>query len=70
MKLWFLKRSCPEHLIDTEMKKLKFKSREKTGKSKSKGVPFVVTYHPSLNCLHKFIRGNTYLLYINEEVEN
>ena len=45
MKSWFLKRSYPEHLIDTEMKKVKFKSREKTEKSKLKGVPFVVTYH-------------------------
>ena len=43
------------------------KSREKTEKSKSKGVPFVVTYHPPLNCLHKII---TYLLYMNEEVKN
>ena len=70
MKSWFLKRSYPEHLIDTEMKKVKFKSREKTEKSKLKGVPFVVTYHPSLNCLHKIIRDNTYLLYMNEEVKN
>ena len=35
-----------------------------------KGVPFVVTYHPSLNCLHKIIRYNTYLLYMDEEVKN
>ena len=47
-----------------------FKSRERTGKSKSKVVPFVVTYHPSLNCLHKIIRDNTYFLYVNEVVEN
>ena len=70
MKSWFLKRSYPEHLIDTEMQKVKFKSREKSAKSKLKGVPFVVTYHPSLNCLHKIIRDNTYLLYMNEEVKN
>ena len=36
MKSWFLKRSYPEHLIDTEMKKVKLKSRENTEKSKSK----------------------------------
>ena len=66
MKSWFLKHSYPEHLIDTEMKKVKFKSGEKPEKSKS----FVVTYHPSLNCLHKIIRDNTYLLYINKEVKN
>ena len=70
MKSWFLKRSYPEHLTDTEMEKVKFKSREKTDKSKLKGVPFVVTYHPPLNCLHKIIRDNTYLIYINEEVKN
>ena len=52
------------------MKKVKFKSREKTGKSKLKGVPFVVTYHLSLNCLQKIIRDNTYLLYMNEEMKN
>ena len=52
------------------MQKVKFKSGEKTEKSKLKGVPFVVTYHPSLNCLHKIIRDNTYLLYMNEDVKN
>ena len=52
------------------MKYVKFKSREKTGQSKSKRVPFVVTYHPSLSCLHKIIRDNTYLLYMDEEVKN
>ena len=70
MKSWFLKRSCPEYFTDTEMKKVNFKSREKTEKSKFKGVPFVVTYHPSINFLHKIIRNNTYLLYMNEEVKN
>ena len=46
------------------------KSREKPEKSTSKAVPFVVIYHPSLNCLHKIIRDNTYLLYMNEKVKN
>ena len=70
MKSWFLKRSYPEHLVDTEMKKVKFKPREKAEKIKSKKVPFVVTYHPSFSCLHNIIRDNTYLLYMNEEVKN
>ena len=70
MKSWFLKRSYLEHLTDTDMKKVKFKSREKTEKSKSKVVPFVVTYHPSGNCLHKIIRDNSHLLHVNEEVKN
>ena len=37
---------------------------------KCKGVPIVVTYHPSLNGLHRIIRDNAYLLKINEEVKN
>ena len=70
MKSWFLKHNYSEHLIDNEMKKVKFKSREKTGNSKLKRAPFVVTYHPSLNCLQKIIRNNTYSLYMNKEEKN
>ena len=70
MKSWFLKCSYLEHLIDTETKMLSLSQEKKLKKSKSKGVPFVWTYHPSLNCLPKIIRDNTYLLYMNEEVEN
>ena len=33
-------------------------------------VPFVFTYHSSLNFLHKIIRDNTYFLYMNEEVKS
>ena len=70
MKSWLLRCSYPEHLIDTDLKKVKFKSREKTEKSKLKVVPLVMTYHPSLNCLQKIIRDNTYLLYMNDDVKN
>ena len=69
IKSWFLKCSYPEDLLDTEMKEVKLKSREKTEKSKSKGVPFIKTYHPSLNCLHKIIRDNSYVLCMNEEAK-
>ena len=55
---WFLKRSYPGQLIDAKMKRVKFTSRKKTEKIKFKWVPTVVTYHPSLNCLHKIIKGN------------
>ena len=70
MKSWFLKHNYPEHLTNNEMKKVKFKSREKTENSKLKRTPFVVIYHPSLNCLQKIIRYNTYLLYMNKEEKN
>ena len=70
MKSWFLKRSYPEHLIGTEMKKVKFTSRGRTKKSKFKWAPIIVTYDPSLNCLRKIIKYDTYLLNMNEEVKN
>ena len=70
VKPWFLKHSYKVHLIGTEMKKVKFKSRERTKNCKSKRVAFVVTDHTSLNCLHKIIRDNTYLLYMNEEMKS
>ena len=45
-------------------------NQERTEKSKSKRVPFVLTCHLSLNCLHKIITDNTDLLYMNEEGKN
>ena len=72
MESWFLKHSYPEHLIETEMKTVKFKSRDRTEKSKSKakGVPYVVTYHLSLICLHRIVRYITYLLNMNGKMKN
>ena len=52
-----------------QAEELKFSS-ERTKKCKSIGVPFIVTYYLSLNCLDKIIRDNTYFLYMNEEVNN
>ena len=65
MKSHFLNCCCSKYLTDTEMKKVKSKSIERKEKSKSKGVQFLVTYHPSLNCLHKIIRDNTNMFYMN-----
>ena len=59
-----------KNLIDTEVKKGMFKSREKTDKRKLNGVPFVVMYYTSLNCFHKIIRDSTDWLYMNKEVMN
>ena len=50
--------------------KKKFNTTERTEKSKSKGVSFVVIYHRSLNCFHRMIRDNTDLLKLNEEKKN
>ena len=58
MKSWFLKRGYPENMIDEEMKKVKFSQKGSKKSKGSKGVPFVVTYHPSLNCLSRIIKDN------------
>ena len=58
MKSWFLKRDYLKNMIDEKMKKVTFSEK---GSKKSKGykvVPFVVIYHPSLNCLTRIIKGN------------
>ena len=53
------------------MSKVKFNFSKKINpkEKKEKGVPLVVTYHPSLNCLSKIIRDNLHLLYMNDEVK-
>ena len=54
MKSWFLKSGYPENMIDEEMKEVKGSNNSKG----SKGVPFVVTYHPSLSCLSRIIKDS------------
>ena len=51
------------------MSKVKFNfSRKIKPKDKAeKGVPLIVTYHPSLNCLSTIIRENLHILYMNDE---
>ena len=65
IKSWFLKRSYPENMIDKEMKKVKFSEKGSKQSKGSKGVPFVVTYHPFLNCLSRIIKDNLNILYMN-----
>ena len=71
LRLWFIKRRYPEKIIDKEMSKVKsnFPKKIIPKEKEEKGVPLVVTYHPSLNCLSKIIRDNLYLLYMNNEVK-
>ena len=55
MKSWFLVRGHPEDLIESEIKKVKFASKNRNAKrGKSlKAVPFVMTYHPKLKSIKK-----------------
>ena len=69
MKIWFQKRGYPENIIENEMKKVKFPSCNKTQRKNSKGIAFVVTYHPLLKQLKVILRGNMHLLNMNAEVK-
>ena len=69
MKSWFLKRGYPENMIDEEMKKVKSSEKGSNNSKGSKGVPFVVIYHPSLNCLSRIIKDNLNILYMSGEAK-
>ena len=58
-----------ENITENEMKKVKFPSCNKVQRKKSKGIPFVVTYHPLLKQLEGILRRNKYLLNMNAEVK-
>ena len=53
------------------MSKVKFNFSKKINpkEKEEKGVPLVVTYHPSLNCLSEIIRDNLHLLYMKNKVK-
>ena len=69
LKSWFLKRAYPEKVIDEQMSKVTFANDNKKNNNYTKGVPFVVTYHPLLNSLWKIIKDNLYLLYMSPEAK-
>ena len=57
-------------MIDKEMKKVKFSEKGSKQSKGSKGVPFVVTYHPFLNCLSRIIKDNLNILYMKLKLES
>ena len=70
LRSWFLKRSCPEKFIKTEMSKVKFDvGNKRSNNRQKKGVPFVVTFHPKLKVLQNIIKKHLCLLYMNDEVK-
>ena len=71
MKSWFSVRGHPEYLIKSEVKKVKFVSKNRnTKRGKSlKAVPFVMTYHPKLKSMKKLILKYLDLLYMENEVK-
>ena len=69
IKIWFQKRRYLENINENEMKKVKFPSFNKVQRKKSKGILFVVTYHPLLKQLEGILRRNKYLLNMNAEIK-
>ena len=71
MKSWFLVRGYPEYLIESDMKKVKFasKNRNTKGGKSFKAIPFVMTYHPKLNSLKEIILKYLDLLYTGDKVK-
>ena len=71
LRLWFFKRRYQEEITDKEMSKVKFNFSKKINpkEKEEKGVPLVVTYHPSLNCISKITRDNLHLFCMNDEVK-
>ena len=67
MSSWFQKRGYPQHIVETELKKVYGSSNKNS--NESKGVPLVVTYHLLIKDLSKIISKNLHLLYIDEEVK-
>ena len=70
MRSWFYKRGYPKVLVEKEMDKVKFSGYTRRNKRDKKGMPLVITYHPSLKKIGIIINQNLYILYMNEDVEN
>ena len=67
MKSWFQARSDHKQLAQKEMSKGQFtKENSNTKQSKSKGVTFVVTYHPLLKSFQSLINNHLNILYLDQ----
>ena len=69
MRSWFYKRGYAKGLGEKEMGKVKFSAYTRRKKREKKEIPFVITYHWSLNNIGRIINQNLYVLYMNEEIK-
>ena len=69
MKSWFFRKGYPENMTDEKMKKVKFSEKGSKNSKESKEIPFVVTYHPSLNCPSRLIKDNLNILCMSREAK-
>ena len=66
MKSWFLNKRYPKALVDTEVTKFKSLNISGDKRTKTNGIPLVITYHPLLKDFVKVINNHLHLLYMNE----
>ena len=70
MENWFGKRCYPEEVVKSQMERVKFGVSDTLKNSKQAlSVPFVVTYHPKLNCISSIIRRHLSILYVDKDVK-
>ena len=70
MKLWFLKRGCPENIVRQELGQVKSSESSQRTNEKDKGVCSVATYHPLLQNIGRIFHRHLDLLYAGQEVES
>ena len=67
MKSWFQERGYPNHLVQKQMRKVRFnKEYSNTKQSQSKRVTFVVTYQSLLKSLQSLLNKYLNILYLDE----
>ena len=49
--------------------KFNFSKKINPNEKEEKGVPLVITFHPSINCFSEIIRDNLHLLHMNDKVK-
>ena len=70
MRFLVLRKGYPKGLVENEMSKAKFSGYTRRNKREKKGVPFVISYHPSLKNKGRIISPNLYILYMIEDVKS
>ena len=71
MKSWPQAKPYPKHLAQKETSRVRFnKENSNTKQSESKGVTFVVTYHPLLKSFQSLINKHFNNLYLDENAKD
>ena len=67
MKSWFEDRDYPNKLIEQDIEKMKFFKNVVKQRDPSKGIHFVLMYHPLFKSMDKIINKNLNLMYMDNK---